>query len=464
VREVVVDDLSALTRARLHLKVADALCDDDETIEIIAGHLWAAAAIGVGSRAADALIQASTVAVRRFAYTAAQEHLERAAQLQRTNGSSPADIAAEAETLRRLVAVIGARHGHASLLGTPLLGRAKKLTERAGMSLEYLNLAWVEWSGLAMANRPEAHAMAERLLGLARAEPDNPLATVLGHTAYGMNCWHRGRLIDAAEHADTASRHLVEALQETGAPLLAQLNQVGMASWPWTTGSGSSASGSAGNTFDPGPVRICGPFGIYIHDLIGDLDNPEQRYDNLVAQVPGDMFWELLVTTFAASSSLSVGDVDRSIRACQRWMESDPDGPSQFWSVAQRCCLGAALCLRGDVDRGLDVFDAAWVAYRAAGLRRNGALWLACVAQGLAAVGRLDNAQAALTEAEGELQTYHEASAQSSVLLAKATLRGARGEDATGLFGQARDVAAAQGGHAMAARVIRDAGVLGVTL
>ena len=132
-REVVVDDVSTLKRARLHLQVADAIDEDDDTVEIVAEHLWAAVPIGVGRRAADALERASTVAVRRFAYAAAQGHLERAAQLRRTAGSSPEDVRAEAETLRQLVAVIGARQGHASLVGTPLArpGRSSSRSRRA---------------------------------------------------------------------------------------------------------------------------------------------------------------------------------------------------------------------------------------------------------------------------------------------------------------------------------------------
>jgi DNA-binding SARP family transcriptional activator len=77
VREVVVDDISSLRRARLHLRVADALDDVDDNAEILAEHLWQAVPIGVAARAAGALERAARVAVRRLAYTTAQDLLQR---------------------------------------------------------------------------------------------------------------------------------------------------------------------------------------------------------------------------------------------------------------------------------------------------------------------------------------------------------------------------------------------------
>ena len=81
-REVVADDVSSLRRARIHLRVADALeataGDRDDAAEILAEHLWAAAPIGVGQRAAAALERAAEVAVRRYAFESAEGMLDRA--------------------------------------------------------------------------------------------------------------------------------------------------------------------------------------------------------------------------------------------------------------------------------------------------------------------------------------------------------------------------------------------------
>jgi len=72
VREVLVDGLTPLRRAQLHLQVADAIERNgvgNDDIERLADHLWHAAALGVGERAASALERAAEIAVGRVAYT-----------------------------------------------------------------------------------------------------------------------------------------------------------------------------------------------------------------------------------------------------------------------------------------------------------------------------------------------------------------------------------------------------------
>jgi DNA-binding SARP family transcriptional activator len=70
VRDVLLEDLTSLRRARLHLDVADAMeaggAGPDQA-ELLAEHLWRAAALGVGRRAAEALERAAEVSVHRVA-------------------------------------------------------------------------------------------------------------------------------------------------------------------------------------------------------------------------------------------------------------------------------------------------------------------------------------------------------------------------------------------------------------
>ena len=119
VREVVVDDLSALRRARAHLRIADSIEGSGrghDVAEILAEHLWAAAPIGVGQRAADALDRAADVAIRRFAVGTASDLLERSLELRRAAGSDEAAMAAELATLTSLVWVLRARGGYQGAL------------------------------------------------------------------------------------------------------------------------------------------------------------------------------------------------------------------------------------------------------------------------------------------------------------------------------------------------------------
>jgi DNA-binding SARP family transcriptional activator len=186
VREVVVDDISSLRRARLHLRVADALDDSDDNAEILAEHLWQAVPIGVSARAAAALERAARVAVRRLAYTTAQDLLDRAVQLRRTVGGDAEAQEAELRALAFLVSVTGAHHGYAALIGSPLLARGKQLAEQLDRAGDLVNLLWAEWAGVDVACRfAEGDPIAEELLDLAELT-EVPVAPVLGHTAYGI--------------------------------------------------------------------------------------------------------------------------------------------------------------------------------------------------------------------------------------------------------------------------------------
>ena len=436
VREVVVDDVSSLRRARLHLRVADALDDVDDNAEILAEHLWQAVPIGVAERAAGALERAARVAVRRLAYTTAQDLLERAVQLRRSLAGDRGDLDAELRAVAFLVSVTGAHHGYAALIASPLLARGKHLAERLDRAPELVNLLWAEWAGVDVACRfDDGDPIAESLLELAN-NTDVPVAPVLGHTAYGITRWHHGDLPAAAEHLD-AAREAADAIPaETLSTVLFDLDQ----------------------------LRLSLPFSLYIHDLIGDLDDPEARFDELVRRLPGDRYWELAVMNFAASGAISTGDLPRAERAARRGLAADPEGMFAFWGMAGRCYLGAAVALQGDLDAGLPVLDEAWAGYTAMGLRTNGVTLLASRAHALAEAGRLKEATTSLADAQQELDTYKERYAEPTLLLAEAVLRHARSDDEADVakaFAAAGELAAALGAHAMAARVRHTAERLG---
>jgi tetratricopeptide (TPR) repeat protein len=439
VREVVADDVTTLRRARLNLRVADALHDDDDTAEILAEHLWKAAPIGVGQRAAAALERAAHVAVLRLAYAAADDLLERAVQLRRTAGTGSDHAAAELSALAQLVAVKGARLGYASLNGSPLLSRGKQLAEQLGRNAELLHLLWVEWAGLDLACLYErAEPTAAELLARSTVF-DDPVGPVLGHTAFGITRWHRGDIRGAAEHLDAANDLATGILTSTSP--LALLDRDG--------------------------IRLSAPFGVYLHELIGDRDDADAGYQAAINLLPHDPFWELVVVNFTASAALSTGQADRVVRAAHRGMAADPEGVSAFWSMALRCYCGAALCLLGKVDEGLAMLDPAWATYKAMGLRTNAPTWLGSRAHGLALAGRVEEAEASLAEAQHVLHAYRDDYAISTVLLAEAVVRHARGDAADEVVAclrEAVDVATAQGSTAMAERVRRDAAGLGIDL
>jgi tetratricopeptide (TPR) repeat protein len=439
VREVVVDDISSLRRARLHLRVADALDDVDDNAEILAEHLWQAVPIGVATRAAGSLERAARVAVRRLSYTTAQDLLQRAVQLRRSVSGDDDAMEAELRAVAFLVSVTGAHHGYAALIGSPLLSRGKQLAEQLDRAPELVNLLWAEWAGVDVACRfDEGDPIAEALLDLADLT-EVPVAPVLGNTAYGISRWHHGDLRAASHHLDAARQAADAVPAETLSAVLFDLDQ----------------------------LRLSLPFSVYLHDLLGDLDDPEARYDELVRRLPGDRYWELAVMNFAASGALSTGDLSRSVRAARRGLAADPESMFAFWGMAGRCYLGAALALQGNLEEGLPLLDEAWARYTAMGLRTNGVTLLASRAMAVTQAGRLDEAAATLEQAQRELDTYQERYAEPTLLLAVAMLLHARGADeaeVTKALTEALDLATAQGGMGVAARIRADAERLGVLI
>jgi DNA-binding SARP family transcriptional activator len=200
VREVVVDDLSALRRARAHLRVADAIEASgrgDDVAEILAEHLWAAAPIGVGRRAADALDRAAEVAIRRFAVRAAVHLLERSLELRRAAGSDDEAAMAELDTLSTLVWVLRVQRGYPG--GMEHYGRGAELARRLGRWDAELEMLWAEWAGYDTAcdfdrGRPIAEAFRARAVGSRDA-----LEQMVGFTTWAIQCWHDGDVTGAYE-------------------------------------------------------------------------------------------------------------------------------------------------------------------------------------------------------------------------------------------------------------------------
>jgi len=181
---VLLDDLTSLRRARLHLQVADAMVARGAGVddaEILAEHLWRAVPVGVGGRAAEALERAAEVAVRRVAYAAAEDLLTRAVQLRRSTGSTLADEEAELRALFRLLEVARARRYFQGAAAPEVIDRAKELAERTGQRDLLLDLMWFEWSSRATAARTaDSTPLAEAYQRLTRDDRGLTVADVVG--------------------------------------------------------------------------------------------------------------------------------------------------------------------------------------------------------------------------------------------------------------------------------------------
>jgi tetratricopeptide (TPR) repeat protein len=439
VREVVADDLSPLHRARLHVQVADALDDDDDSAEILAEHLWAAVPIGVGARAAVALERAAHVAISRLAYRAALDLLERAVQLRRVGGPDPDDPDGELRAIALLVAVIGAHKGYPALLDSPHVARGKLLAARRGPSAarEGFALTWAEWAGLDVTCQfDRADPIAAELLEAA-AGVEIPIAHALAHAAAGISAWHHGRIVEAAEHLDRAAA--IGGEIEPGASL--------------------------SMLFDVDQLRLAAPFSVYVHDLMGDHDDPMAAYERLVRQSPGG-HWESLVLTFAASGALTTGDAERAIEAARRGVALDPERVAAFWTSQLVFYLGAGLCLAGRFEEGEPIFEDGRRACDAVGQRTNTTTIVCARAIGLSFAGRPDEARAGAADARFLLERDRERHAEPNVMVAEALVLLADGDEpaAAATLAAAAALADAQGSGAVAARVRRDAARVGIHL
>jgi DNA-binding SARP family transcriptional activator len=441
VREVVADDVSVLRRARIHLAVADALestaGDLDDAAEILAEHLWAAAPIGVGKRAAEALERAATVAVRRYAFEAAEGMLERAVQLRRTAAATPPDIEAEAVAASRLLSIQRSVHGYASIVDSPHLRRAKELAQRAGRADIHARLLWAEWAAYdTRCDFDRSDAIAQQLHELG-GQGDEPLARITGLASLGISRWHRGNVREASALLDDACRAAADAVVPTAS--------VGL---------------------DLEVMLLPYPFARYLHVLTGDLDERagEAEFQALAAAAP-DRYAVSLVQMFASAGAVTTGRAEWAERAARQGIDADPEGTFSFWGRGLHGYLAAALILQGRIDEGLSMIDVAIDRFIEAGGRTGVVVYRAARAAGLAAAGRIDAAVDAVAAAYRELETYGERFAEPLVLEADASMRHARGDDpadVAGVLSAAIALAAEQGSHAIARRVTATARRLGV--
>ena len=244
VREVVVDDVSSLRRARIHLRVADAIeatsGDRDDAAEILAEHLWAAAPIGVGRRAAAALERAAEVAVGRYAFESAEVMLDRAVRLRRSAGSDE-DVEAELLATCRLLSIQRSLHGYASVADSPHLRRGQDLARRTARPDILARILWTEWAAYdSRCDYGRSDPIAEVLDALS-SETDDALVRVTGRASLGISNWHQGRLTEASALLD-------EAVQ-VGAGATAPAMTLGL---------------------DLEVLLLPHPFSRYLHTLVGD--------------------------------------------------------------------------------------------------------------------------------------------------------------------------------------------------
>jgi DNA-binding SARP family transcriptional activator len=427
VREVVLDDMTSLRRARLHLKVADAIESGGAGVddaEILAEHLWRAAPVGVGLRAADALERAAEVALRRVSYAAAEDSLRKAVQLRRATSATLDDQQTELRAICRLLEVARARRYFQGAADLEVMDRAKDLAERGGAQDLYIDLVWFEWSALATSCRgAEAAPLAMKLRRLTGSDP-RPEVRGTGHQIYGVLCWGAGRITEAVEHLDIA----LDLMAQAGPPT---------------------------DPFAMERAMVANTFWIWCHTVHGDF-SPEEalaRYDELIAAMP-DRFAVASICGFAATTALTMGRWDETDRYAGIGIEAGAGGQFAFWDGMFLMHSGLVLAAQGRVEEAIASFVEGHARYTGIGARSAVATFQATLAAQLLEQGRIGDAERWARAARTELETYNERWNEPIVLMAEAAVAGARGdaEEAKELYACAADAATLQGSHALARR------------
>jgi DNA-binding SARP family transcriptional activator len=427
VREVLLDDISSLRRARLHLRIADAIESVGAGIddaEILAEHLWRAAPVGVGLRAARALRRAADVALRRVAYGAAEDLLTKAVQLQRTAASADDELDEELDTIVLLLEVARARRYYQGIGNRELLERAKQLATRLGRRDVLLGVLWFEWSALATSCRgTEAEPLAREFFELMKNEPELEMQAV-GHGVWAVRCWGAGRIKEAVQHLDIAIE-MFEQVPEQFGGLMGERRLVNHTFWLW------------------------------MHLVTGDMsvDDVFRGFDRLVARMP-ERFAISSVCGFAATAAIVAGAWDHLDRYVQLGFETDPGSQFSFWYGQHLMQRSIVLARQGRVDEALESFAAGHERYTGVDGRSALPAFQATLAMQIAAHGRVEDARRQVDGARLELDTYDERWNEPIVLLAEGVVTHAEGdaEAARRLVERAAEVANEQGSYEIAAR------------
>lgn len=436
VREVLLEDLSALRRARLHLKVADAIeagTTGVDDAEILAEHLWRAAPVGVGLRAADALERAADVALRRVAFATAEELLSKAVQLRRAAGTTDAHHEGELDGICRLLEVVRARR-YFQATDVALLNRAKELAERCNQRDTLLEIMWFEWSAHATSCRRETGTLlARQMRALTESDP-SPEVRAIAHEVWGVRCWADGRITESLAEL-TRAQELHAVAPEPSHPFAVERRM---------------------NT---------DTFVLFDKAIVGvhTVDETCAGFDAMLAAQP-DRFSVATVCGFAATTAVALGEWLDAERYATIGSEADVGSQFMFWrgqALMQRAIVAA---WKGDADSALQLFEEGRNLYTGVGGRSALVTFTASLAMNLARIGsdHLDDANGLLAAARAELETYRELWNEPVLLIAEGVVAHAAGDDgrARSRFDEAAATATAQGAHALARRAAATAALM----
>jgi hypothetical protein len=252
-----------------------------------------------------------------------------------------------------------------------------------------------------------------------------------------VQCWHLGRLQEAADHLV----HVHEALEGADADLLARLER-----------------------FDSD--ALFAGFAVHVLDLAGRIDDADRRFLRVGAR--HSLPYELVtVTNFAGYSAVCAGEPARVLEWNRRLM---PLGDTEFGMFAATAMMytGWAVALLEDPEGGLALLERGMDRFLGMGARTGlGAMVEAHVEAMLVADRPVDAAAAVLARGRAEAEAAGEPLALPYLDLAEARVLAAAGSPAAavgGALGRALAGAVRTGNRRLGPLVHRVARELGVPL
>jgi predicted ATPase/DNA-binding SARP family transcriptional activator len=380
VRDTLYDELSALRRARLHQRVAEALEEHGlaEPSEL-AHHYWQAAAVVGGAHAALAWAdRAAEQALSRLAYEQAEELLKRALTLlQRLPGSRERDRR-ELDLVSRLWVLLAMTRGRAAEEVGVAAARAADLGRALG-DVQQLARALYRLASLhAMRGQIEVSSRLSQELVVLVDRSSDPVVRFLAHSARGYSDLYMGRLREARAHLEEAHA-IPEAMYD------ASLTRV-ILHHPAVASRGYMA---------------------IVLALMGEADRAREFM--AVALADAEAIGHPFTSAGAAHYNTWLGSILRDAAHVRDQAEKTVaqclEGGFTPWAAASGLLLGWAEAVQGRPDEGVAMMEARLAEWDATGARRYRHSFHALLAEGYLAASR---AADALRAAAGGLRACEE--------------------------------------------------------
>jgi hypothetical protein len=335
--------------------------------------------------------------------------------------------------MHRIAAIRRMRRGYVLTHHGEVTSRAEVLAERTGRRDLLVDLLWAEWAAATTAcDHASADRLATQLLDLGRRSPEPEFAAV-GEGAWGVFCFHQGRVAEAREYLDRAV--------------------------------------ASGRGLEPGDglwehVVISSSFHLLAHEISDEVSDGDAWLAELVERHP-EPYQRLILGMFGALGATIAGDAARAERAARAALAATPEQSFPFFTAATEILLGSSLVEQGAVDEGIGLMTQGGLRYRNPNVRVIVPFYVALRARANARAGNHERALATIDDAARRLAESGERWPAPFLLIDEAEVRHVAGADTAQvveLLRQAQSLATAQGARAPARQAEERASRLGVAL